>query len=406
MLRLGKSQVVCLLLGITLFIAGIFVENRSSVLNSGNTVDRNSYGQGPKEQMLKVDGLLGHPFPVELSISERQYGEQEAGNAFIPAYEKLIALVLGENESLLEVRTNLNLITWLEEYGIAAEWGSDDETLMNSSGEILNSDCPEIGTENYLSLRLKAGKYSRDFAVKTVIYPPVRNEDEKRIAAFKTHLTFIDKEQGAAGSLSLPEQFGGADLKYSTKKNGDPWIFLMLGIGAAILIPLRERQNAAEKKKRKERQLLLDYSEIVSKLVVFLGAGLPIRKAWERIVMDYEQKSKNSPFIRYAYEEMKNAYYLMGRGVPESRAYAEFGNRCRILPYRKLASILEQNVKNGTENLRSILETEMAEAFEQRKMLARRMGEEAGTKLLLPLFMMLAIVMVIISVPAFLSFGM
>ena len=43
----------------------------------------------------------------------------------------------------------------------------------------------------------------------------------------------------------------------------------------------------------------------------------------------------------------------------------------------------------------------MEAAFEQRKNLARRLGEEASTKLLLPLFMMLLIVMVMITVPAF-----
>lgn len=46
-----------------------------------------------------------------------------------------------------------------------------------------------------------------------------------------------------------------------------------------------------------------------------------------------------------------------------------------------------------------------AEAFEQRKHQARRLGEEAGTKLLLPLFMMLSVVMVVIAVPALMEFG-
>ena len=108
---------------------------------------------------------------------------------------------------------------------------------------------------------------------------------------------------------------------------------------------------------------------------------------------------------RAAYEEMAAAYYLMQRGVPEIQAYSEFGNRCRVLPYRKLAGILEQNVKNGSKSLTPVLEAEMEAAFEQRKNLARRLGEEASTKLLLPLFMMLLIVMVMITVPAFLAFG-
>ena len=40
-----------------------------------------------------------------------------------------------------------------------------------------------------------------------------------------------------------------------------------------------------------------------------------------------------------------------------------------------------------------------------RKTRARRMGEEAGTKLLAPLFLMLGIVMVMIMAPAMMTMG-
>lgn len=42
----------------------------------------------------------------------------------------------------------------------------------------------------------------------------------------------------------------------------------------------------------------------------------------------------------------------------------------------------------------------MEEAFETRKATAKRLGEEAGTKLLLPLFMQLSIIMLMILYPA------
>ena len=50
-----------------------------------------------------------------------------------------------------------------------------------------------------------------------------------------------------------------------------------------------------------------------------------------------------------------------------------------------------------------MLDDDVADAFEERKNLAKKQGEEAGTKLLLPMFMLLAIVMVIVVVPAFMS---
>ena len=43
--------------------------------------------------------------------------------------------------------------------------------------------------------------------------------------------------------------------------------------------------------------------------------------------------------------------------------------------------------------------------FEDRKARAKRKGEETGTKLLVPMIMMLAVVLVIVIVPAFWSTG-
>ena len=64
--------------------------------------------------------------------------------------------------------------------------------------------------------------------------------------------------------------------------------------------------------------MMMDYSEILSRLVVFLGAGLPVRKAWAKIVEDY-RRTEEKAGERAAYEEMAAAYYLMQRGVPEIR---------------------------------------------------------------------------------------
>lgn len=51
--------------------------------------------------------------------------------------------------------------------------------------------------------------------------------------------------------------------------------------------------------------------------------------------------------------------------------------------YLKLASLLSQNVKKGTTDILKLLEQESQSAFEQHKNLAKKKGEEAGTKLLI-----------------------
>ena len=64
-----------------------------------------------------------------------------------------------------------------------------------------------------------------------------------------------------------------------------------------------------------------------------------------------------------------------------------------------------QNLRRGNDTLLQVLQEEAQNSFEERKNLAREMGEEAGTRLLLPMMIMLAVTMLIIIVPAYFSFS-
>jgi hypothetical protein len=68
--------------------------------------------------------------------------------------------------------------------------------------------------------------------------------------------------------------------------------------------------------------------------------------------------------------------------------------------YRKLASMLSQNLRKGSKDLLECLEKEEHYSFEMRKQRAIRAGEEASTKLLVPMTGMLFIVIIILVVPA------
>ena len=72
--------------------------------------------------------------------------------------------------------------------------------------------------------------------------------------------------------------------------------------------------------------------------------------------------------------------------------------------YIRLGTVLSQNLRKGTKGLNTMLEQEAAASFTERKNTARKLGEKAGTKLLFPMLLMLGIVLVILMVPAFLSF--
>ena len=69
--------------------------------------------------------------------------------------------------------------------------------------------------------------------------------------------------------------------------------------------------------------------------------------------------------------------------------------------YIRLSTLLAQNLKRGSSTLLERLRDEAEKAAQERLQESRKMGEEAGTKLLVPMMLMLAVVMVIIMIPAF-----
>ena len=89
----------------------------------------------------------------------------------------------------------------------------------------------------------------------------------------------------------------------------------------------------------------------------------------------------------------------------EQEAYERFGRRCRLQCYTRFSTLLVRNLRKGNDELLRILSDEAAAAFEKRKALARQKGEEAGTKLLLPMMLMLGVTLVMIMIPAYLGFS-
>ena len=165
-----------------------------------------------------------------------------------------------------------------------------------------------------------------------------------------------------------------------------------------------ESETKKKEESKRQQQMLLDYPEIVSKLSLLLGAGMNLTLAWEKIAFDYRDKrQKQAVGIRYAYEEMLVALYEIQEGVGELQAIENYGERCGLSAYRKLASLIIQNIRKGAKGMQKLLEEEEREAFEARKARAKKAGEEAGTKLMLPMILMLILVLVILIVPAGLS---
>lgn len=358
---------------------------------------------GEKEQL----SFLANEKEVHVEINPREFTSEEVLENFQQGYEKVLRLIQGENNSLEQVCSDLNLITYLEEYAMKITWMSSNPQLIDTFGKVYNEDFSgETREQVVLTAVFSYLDMECQYEILVNVAAPVLTQEEQFIRTLKQIIQKNEAETRTKETVFFPDEINGQRILYKEKDENYTVLLIVLGIVTAIIIFPGMDKELDKKMDERRKEMLLDYSEIVSKLNILSGAGMSILKAWEKIVKDYEKKTKKNLHLRrYAYEEMKLTYYEIQSGVSEGSAYAAFGRRCNIHEYLKLGTLLEQNVKKGAKGLSRMLEEEAVSAFEQRKNLAKKLGEEAGTKLLIPMIIMLAIVMIIVLIPAFTSFN-
>lgn len=386
---------ICVGMFFIINLFGLFISIQDILSDQGNiqTITRPVYGDGSKEYDLEVNN---EKETVSLKVEEKKYTQVEIIEVFDKSFEGVLSEVLGENAAQDKVIYPLNLIYSYEDFNIG--WEISDTGLVDYSGNIFNKDLKENQIV-YITAEFSMEDVTKEYEVALNIFPYEENPDKSLQEKVQESL---DKSDLYSESVSLPEDIDGKNVSFSIPNESTGVKFLAAGILLAIAVYILYDRDLENKIKKRENQMLTDYSDIVSKLTLLMGAGMTISLAWERIVKDYERKSVKGR-KRFAFEEMRLANTKIKSGISEGIAYRDFGKRCSLQPYLKLAGLLEQNLIKGTRELKFLLESEVMEAFENRKNLAKIKGEEAGTKLLFPMVIMLGIVIIIIVVPAFMS---
>ena len=390
--------------GVCIAILAGVLSLRERDLKEGRFLPRQKYTY---RQELLMTPEEGETEEVTVEVEPKELSQEESRALLDQTLGEMESRILGENMSLEEVRRDLKLIQKIEGLPIAIEWELDSFEVLNLDGSIRPEKLREEGSLVELTARLTCNKEEAVYRACAKILPPVLSEKEEFMQELAGKLEELQETGGEKEQKELPVQVKGKRLTWEEKKSSSPLTILMLTlICAAALYGAKDRE-LVQKTKERERQMCRDYAQIVSKLVLLMGAGTAVRTAWEMIVRDYQAKREQEEApLRYAYEEMALALREMQNGVAEIKAYENFGLRCRIPCYMKLSVLLEQNLRKGNHGLIRLLKGEVQEAFEQRKELAVRAGEEAATRMLLPMILMLIVVMILILVPAGMSMQM
>ena len=205
--------------------------------------------------------------------------------------------------------------------------------------------------------------------------------------------------------MVLPTTINGSVIRWTEVKEESSGLIFLLVLAAGTAAVFSTDRELHRQILKRDRQLALDYPLIISKMTLFLGAGMSIRNIFYRLGEDYQEKRRKGGEKRYVYEEILLVCRELDSGISEGAAYADFGRHCHSRQYSKLSALLAANQTKGNSALLKALQEEADRSFEERRGIARQMGEEAGTKLLLPMMLMLGVTLVIIMIPAYFSFS-
>lgn len=398
-----KNPILTILIGNGLLLGmlatGVISLRDETVTN----IPRSSYAEMAREETLSLKLENGEEIPMIIQVDERIYSDEEIEAFFQEAREKLPKAILGENLSLDAVWTDLNFITQLENNPVSIEWQTSDGEFLTAMGERTEK---ELDGEEKKSLTITACLSCQE--QEDILEMPIslveksKNAEEAFLEKVQKEVAKRQEESRTEETFMLPEEVDGSSLIWLKKNQMSIGgiVFLIFVLGGVVY--WKEEKNRERQEEKRKQQMMLDYPEVVSKLTLLLGAGMSLQRAWERMVKEYLAKKKEQ---RYVYEEMARTSRETANGIPWNIALDHFGKRSKLSAYMKFATLLAQNAKRGNRGLAESLQKEAEEAFEERKAMARKLGEEASTKMLAPMFLMLAMVLVVIMVPAFLSFS-
>lgn len=374
----------------------------------GSNVEVMRQGEGENSEsrtfFYQVDGGVRQEMTVEINPLERS--GKAAEKLLEQAVSEWKSVYLNENESENHVCSALDLPNQFCDGLVAVSYECSDYDILDTDGNIFFDDVPENGALVKLTAEFSYAGYSRSESRWLKVVLPDRDSPEWVKRQLKKDVTEVEESTREKETFLLPSEVDGHRIIWESQENVQWIYFIFFGIITAFCLEWRTKEKEKKALKKRNDQLLFEYPRMVEQISLLLGSGMTIRGAWERMLlteqkMHKETNQKKSLFI----EEMWVTYREIVKGCGEREAYERFGSRIGLIPYRRFGAILSQNLSKGTRNIQELLREETRTALEMRKNHARKLGEEAGTKMLFPMLLMFILILLVLLVPAIQSFS-
>ena len=398
---------------------------RESVFISKNTIKRSKIGDATQNYTLYVtsDKSLKNA-ELNFDVNAKRITSEEADEYFYKLFDSILPEILNGNTDFLEIKTKLNLKSKYQN-GISANWNFSPKinnreyilkysNLIDGFGNVNNDNFVE-GEEVEGALNVcfsievadseNDAKYKSDnYSIDVKVVKRDETEAEKLMKDIKKDIDNQNNTESYKNTITLPSQLNDEKIRYTEKADFSFIYIIILGIVVCFILDYRDKDLIKQQEIKNKKEIGIDYPQIITKLLIYINAGVTVRNSFIMIADNYMFKLKQGQTQkRKAYEELKIYKTRILSGENEESCLYDIAKNLNDNDYTRFFNILIQSIKNGNKDIKTVLEMEVYDALYKMKSKAERLAEEASTKLILPLMMMLLIIFVSIRVPAFMS---
>ncbi|MBQ2705334.1 MAG: type II secretion system F family protein [Agathobacter sp.] len=392
-----NKKIWFMVLAVVLLLA-IFSDITGGKVDKNGVLQRSEYIEDEYKVNLELDAegvledyeylLIMKPRCVTKEEAEQLFWEvkQEIDAAFVN-YEKLLPI----QESYLSGQ-------------VEVDWSYTPSGYIDSDGKVVQENVPKEGILIVVQANLSCGNYEQVYTFPIQLEKAVLTEKE----AFLTELaSFFDRQMQQEGTtkVTLPDEINGVTLSWKEKRESVSIRVLGLAVLAMVFICYLGKKEEKDQEETRRKQMEYQYSEVVSQLAMLLEAGMTMRQAWQCIAKQYQEKrNKGIMGESLVYEAIVRMGRRISEGEKERLVYEAFIEETNVSCYRRLMRTLIGNMEKGMNGVCDYLEEEERRAYTERILLAKKLGEEASTKMLIPLMLMMMLVMGVVLAPAMIGF--
>ncbi|WP_379132467.1 type II secretion system F family protein [Paenibacillus sp. sgz500958] len=222
----------------------------------------------------------------------------------------------------------------------------------------------------------------------------------------------LQKSQGMRNGAERTLLFLGEMLSYSwlmlaggcviTLASGESFGWV-LGMLLAAALPVALISDLHKKVAQREQEIILELPELLSSIVLLVGAGETVQQALVRCCAS-GNRAGSAPHPLY--RELQMMIGESESGYSFQQAFENFSKRCAVQEVSLFTTTVLLNYRRGGGDFALSLRDLSRVLWEKRKAISRTRGEQASAKLVFPMVVIFLIVIVLVGTPAIMMLNM